>query len=144
MGLAICFLPFVIRTVDECSLLFSFLFLFLCSSCFCACRLEVTVTSVSLPPFVSRRGLSNTNQRLSQTNKHTLSRLNLDSACSRARCCGTSKDSVARPDVDNGPNNNNTDDQPLFGRDHQTSVPPLTDDGARFYCLILALLDAIS
>ena len=27
---------------------------------------EVTVTSVSLPPFVSRRGLSNTNQRLSQ------------------------------------------------------------------------------
>ena len=25
---------------------------------------EVTVTSVSLPPFVSRRGLSNTNQRL--------------------------------------------------------------------------------
>ena len=26
---------------------------------------EVTVTSVSLPPFVSRRGLSNTNQRLS-------------------------------------------------------------------------------
>ena len=28
---------------------------------------EVTVTSVSLPPFVSRRGLSNTNQRLSHT-----------------------------------------------------------------------------
>ena len=28
-------------------------------------RQEVTVTSVSLPPFVSRRGLSNTNQRLS-------------------------------------------------------------------------------
>ena len=27
---------------------------------------EVTVTSVSLPPFVSRRGLSNTNQRLSR------------------------------------------------------------------------------
>ena len=40
--------------------------------CFCtrrrlsafACSFEVTVTSVSLPPFVSRRGLSNTNQRL--------------------------------------------------------------------------------
>ena len=31
-----------------------------------ACSFEVTVTSVSLPPFVSRRGLSNTNQRLSQ------------------------------------------------------------------------------
>ena len=30
-----------------------------------ACSFEVTVTSVSLPPFVSRRGLSNTNQRLS-------------------------------------------------------------------------------
>ena len=29
-------------------------------------RFEVTVTSVSLPPFVSRRGLSNTNQRLSR------------------------------------------------------------------------------
>ena len=31
----------------------------------CACRFEVTVTSVSLPPFMSRRGLFNTNQRLS-------------------------------------------------------------------------------
>ena len=30
-----------------------------------ACSFEVTVTSVSLLPFVSRRGLSNTNQRLS-------------------------------------------------------------------------------
>ena len=30
-----------------------------------ACSFEVTVTSVSLPPFVSRRGLCNTNQRLS-------------------------------------------------------------------------------
>ena len=34
-----------------------------------ACSFEViTVTSVSLPPFVSRRGLSNTNQRLSLLN----------------------------------------------------------------------------
>ena len=33
-----------------------------------ACSFEVTVTSVSLPPFVSRRGLSNTNQRLSLNN----------------------------------------------------------------------------
>ena len=49
-----------------CGLLFSFLFLFYLSvlSAF-ACSFEVTVTSVSLPPFVSRRGLSNTNQRLS-------------------------------------------------------------------------------
>ena len=30
-----------------------------------ACSFEVTVTTVSLPPFVSRRGPSNTNQRLS-------------------------------------------------------------------------------
>ena len=38
------------------------------SPCFFLClpgSFEVTVTSVSLPPFVSRRGLSNTNQRLS-------------------------------------------------------------------------------
>ena len=46
------------------------------SSLFCLCSIslflsafagsfEVTVTSVSLPPFVSRRGLSNTNQSLS-------------------------------------------------------------------------------
>ena len=35
---------------------------------------EVTVTSVSLPPFVSRRGLSNTNQRLSLTLSFSLSR----------------------------------------------------------------------
>ena len=32
---------------------------------------EVTVTSVSLPPFVSRRGLSNTNQRLSLLKRET-------------------------------------------------------------------------
>ena len=31
-----------------------------------ACSFEVTVTSVSLPPLMSRRGLSNTNQRLSR------------------------------------------------------------------------------
>ena len=39
------------------------LYLFALSAC--ACRFEVTVTSVSHPPFISRRGLSNTNQRLS-------------------------------------------------------------------------------
>ena len=49
-----------------CGLLFSFLFLFyLFALSALACCSEVTVTSVSLPPFVSRRGLSNTNQRLS-------------------------------------------------------------------------------
>ena len=49
-----------------CGLLFSFLSLFylFVSSAF-ACSFEVTVTSVSLPPFVSHRGLFNTNQRLS-------------------------------------------------------------------------------
>ena len=40
---------------------------------------EVTVTSVSLPPFVSRRGLSNTNQRLSKPLRVGLSH-SLDSA----------------------------------------------------------------
>ena len=49
-----------------CGLLFSFLFLFyLFALSALACCSEVTVTSISLPPFVSRRGLSNTNQRLS-------------------------------------------------------------------------------
>ena len=33
------------------------------------CRFEVTVTSVSLFPFMSRRGLFNTNQRLSNTHR---------------------------------------------------------------------------
>ena len=41
----------------------SLLYLFALSAC--ACRFDVTVTSVSLPPFMSRRGLFNTNQRLS-------------------------------------------------------------------------------
>ena len=36
-------------------------------SCLIACSSEVTVTSVSLPPFVSRRGPSNTNQRVSRS-----------------------------------------------------------------------------
>ena len=44
---------------------FSSLFSFFALS-LCACRFEVTVTSVSLPPFVSPRGLFNTNQRLSR------------------------------------------------------------------------------
>ena len=52
------------------SLLFSVSFLFLfylfALSAFACCS-EVTVTSVSLPPFESRRGLSTTNQRLSCT-----------------------------------------------------------------------------
>ena len=34
----------------------------------CACRFEVTVTWVSLPKFMSRRGLFRTNQRLSLSN----------------------------------------------------------------------------
>ena len=41
----------------------SLLYLFALSAC--ACRFDVTVTSVSLPPFMSRRGPFNTNQRLS-------------------------------------------------------------------------------
>ena len=49
-----------------CGLLFSFLLLFYLFALYAfACRSEVTVTSVSLPPFVSHRGLFNTNQRLS-------------------------------------------------------------------------------
>ena len=53
-----------------CGPLFSFLSLFYLLVSFCIClvgipSLEVTVTSISLSPFVSRRGLSNTNQRLS-------------------------------------------------------------------------------
>jgi hypothetical protein len=49
--------------------------------------LEVTVTSVSLPPFVSRRGLSNTNQRLSHAgccwlDTHQHSMLPLLASCS--------------------------------------------------------------
>ena len=66
--------PFLSPIVSDCApkgcgLLFSFLSLFYLSvlSAF-ACSFEVTVTSVSLPPFVSRRGLSNTNQRLSPVN----------------------------------------------------------------------------
>ena len=43
---------------------FSSLFQFTALSA-CVCRFEVTVTSVSLPLFVSHRGLFNTNQRLS-------------------------------------------------------------------------------
>ena len=48
-----------------CGLLFSFLFLFYlfvlsALACFDCC-FEVTVTSISLPPFVSRRGFSNAN-----------------------------------------------------------------------------------
>ena len=55
-----------------CGLLFSFLFLFyLFALSALACCSEVTVTSVSLPPFVSRRGLSNTNQRLSLLKRET-------------------------------------------------------------------------
>ena len=41
----------------------SLFYLFALSAC--ACRFEVTVTSASLPPFMSRRGLFHTNQRLS-------------------------------------------------------------------------------
>ena len=49
-----------------CGLLSSFLFLlYLFALSALACCSEVTVISVPLPPFVSRRGLSNTNQRLS-------------------------------------------------------------------------------
>ena len=48
------------------SLLFSVSFLSPCFFLYLLGSFEVTVTSVSLPPFVSRRGLSNTNQRLSQ------------------------------------------------------------------------------
>ena len=47
------------------SLLFSVSFLSPCFFLYLLGSFEVTVTSVSLPPFVSRRGLSNTNQRLS-------------------------------------------------------------------------------
>ena len=47
------------------SLLFSVSFLFPCFFLYLLGSFEVTVTSVSLPPFVSRRGLSNTIQRLS-------------------------------------------------------------------------------
>ena len=39
-------------------------------SCSTSSKSSVTVTSVSLPPFVSRRGLSNTNQRLSHGISH--------------------------------------------------------------------------
>ena len=42
---------------NGCSLLFSSYFFALSA---CACRFEVTVTSVSLPPFMSHRGLFNT------------------------------------------------------------------------------------
>ena len=51
---------------------FSFLFPFhlFALSALASCS-EVTVTSVSLPPFVSRRGLSNTNQRLSLLKRET-------------------------------------------------------------------------
>ena len=48
------------------SLLFSVSFLSPCFFLYLLGSFEVTVTSVSLPPFVSRRGLSNTNQRLSR------------------------------------------------------------------------------
>ena len=47
------------------SLLFSVSFLSPCFFLYLLGSFEVTVTSVSLPPFVSRRGLSNSNQRLS-------------------------------------------------------------------------------
>ena len=47
------------------SLLFSVCFLSPCFFLYLLGSFEVTVTSVSLPAFVSRRGLSNTNQRLS-------------------------------------------------------------------------------
>ena len=47
------------------SLGFSVSFLSPCFFLYLLGSFEVTVTSVSLPPFVSRRGLSNTNQRLS-------------------------------------------------------------------------------
>ena len=47
------------------SLLFSVSFLSPCFFLYLLGSFEVTVTSVSLPPFVSRRGLSNTNHRLS-------------------------------------------------------------------------------
>ena len=49
------------------SLLFSVSFLSSCFFLYLLGSFEVTVTSVSLPPFVSRRGLSNTNQRLSSS-----------------------------------------------------------------------------
>ena len=66
--------------------LLSFLFLFYLSvlSAF-ACSFEVTVTSVSLPPFVSRRGLSNTNQRLSAHTK----------ICTQASACAAVVQAIA-------------------------------------------------
>ena len=54
------------------SLLFSVSFLSPCFFLYLLGSFEVTVTSVSLPPFVSRRGLSNTNQRLSHNKEFNL------------------------------------------------------------------------
>ena len=60
-GLTAFFTIRIIIITDAPALLFLFYLFALSALAYCS---EVTVTSISLPPFVSRRGLSNTNQRL--------------------------------------------------------------------------------
>ena len=75
---------------------FSSLF-YLCPLSACACSFEVTVTSVSLPPFMSRRGLFNTNQRLSLTDI-VINIIITSSRCPESLCCDAPPDpSYQRP-----------------------------------------------
>ena len=82
------------------SLAFLFLFyysfyIFALSAFACCC--EVPVTSVSLPPFVSRRGLFNTNQRLSLTDI-VINIIITSSRCPESLCCDAPPDpSYQRP-----------------------------------------------